>query len=63
MIFYQEAKEWKHDSIPIETSKNISAKVIDLLIYKNHYVLNNYPHSFLGKHDGKYICGQCLDSS
>ena len=28
----------KHKLIPIEISKNVSDKVIDLLIYKNHYV-------------------------
>ena len=38
-MFYQNKDKWKHNSTPIEISKNVSGKVIDLLIYKNHYVL------------------------
>ena len=39
IIFYQDQNKWKHKIIPIEVRKNESDKVIDLLIYKNHYVL------------------------
>ena len=39
LIFYQDQNQWKHKLIPIEISKNESDKVIDLAIYKNHYVL------------------------
>ena len=38
--FYQDQNIWKHKSIPLlEVSKNISDRVIDILIYKFHYVL------------------------
>ena len=43
--FYEEDKIWKHKLIPLEISENKNADYaqsdyeIDLLIYKNHYVL------------------------
>ena len=37
--FYQDQNKWKHKLILIEISKNISDRVIDLAIYKNHYIL------------------------
>ena len=52
----------KHKLIPIEISKNKSDEVIDLLIYKNHYVLIKKLNVFIGKHDSKYVCRKCLNS-
>ena len=52
----------KHKLIPIEISKNVSDKNIDLLIYKNHYALIKKLNVFIGKHDSKYICRKCLNS-
>ena len=52
----------KYNLIPIEKSKNESYQVIDLLIYKNHYVLIKKLNVFIGKHDCKYICRKCLNS-
>ena len=37
--FYEDQNKWKHKLILIEFTKNDSDKVIDLLIYKNHYAL------------------------
>ena len=37
--FYQDQNQWKHKLIPTEISKNDSDRVIDLAIYRNHYVL------------------------
>ena len=37
--FYQDTIKWKQNLIPIEISKNESDRVVDLLIYKNHYAL------------------------
>ena len=37
--FYQDQNQWKHRLLPTELSKNDSDRVIDLAIYKNHYVL------------------------
>ena len=60
--FYQDQNQWKHKLIPIEISKNISDRVIDLAIYKNHYVLIKKLDVFLGDQNKKYICRQCLSS-
>ena len=37
--FYQEENEWRHKSVPIEVSKNVSDRVFDLLITKNLFIL------------------------
>ena len=60
--FYQDQNQWKHKLIPIEISKNESDRVIDLAIYKNHYVLNKKLDVFLGDHNKKFICRRCLNS-
>ena len=39
--FYQDQNKWRHKLVPIEVSKKEPDRVIDLLIYKNHYALNN----------------------
>ena len=62
MNFYQDNNNWKHKLIPIEVSKNDSDKVIDLLIYKNHYALIKKLNVFLGNHICKFICRNCLSS-
>ena len=60
--FYQDQNQWKHKLIPIEISKNNSDRVIDLAIYKNHYILIKKLDVFLGDHNKKFICRQCLSS-
>ena len=60
--FYQDQNQWKHKLIPIEISKNKSDRVIDLAIYKNHYVLIKNLDVFLGDHNKKFICRRCLSS-
>ena len=60
--FYQDQNQWKHKLIPIEISKNNSDRVIDLAIYKNHYVLIKKLDVFLGDHNKKFICRRCLSS-
>ena len=60
--FYQDQNQWRHKLIPIEISKNNSDKVIDLAIYKNHYVLIKKLDVFLGDHNKKFICRRCLSS-
>ena len=60
--FYQDQNQWKHKSIPIEISKNNSDKIIDLAIYKNHYILIKKLDVFLGDQNKKFICRQCLSS-
>ena len=60
--FYQDGDKWKHNLLPIEISKNDSDKVVDLLIYKNHYALIKKLHVFLGDHNKSFVCRQCLNS-
>ena len=60
--FYQYQNKWRHKLIPIEVSKNDSDRVIDLAIYKNHYVLIKKLDVFLGDHNKKFICRRCLSS-
>ena len=60
--FYQDQNQWKNKLIPIEVSKNDSDRVIDLAIYKNQYVLIKKLDVFLGDHNKKNICRQCLSS-
>ena len=60
--FYQDQNQWKHKLIPIEVSKNYSDRVIDLAIYKNHYVLIEKLDVFLGDRNKKNICRRCLNS-
>ena len=62
LVFYQDQNQWKHNLLPIEISKNNSDRVIDLGIYKNHYVLIKKLDVFLGDHNKKFICRQCLSS-
>ena len=58
--FYQDNNKWKHKLIPIDLSKNETDKVIDVIIYKNHYALNKKLNVFIGKEDNKYTCRNCL---
>ena len=60
--FYLDQSQWKHKLIPIEVIRNDSDKVIDLAIYKNHYVLIKKLDVFLEDHNKKYICRRCLSS-
>ena len=60
--FYQDDDKRKHNLIPIEISKIESDKVIDLLIYKNHYALIEKLHVFLGSDNKSFVCRHCLNS-
>ena len=60
--FYQDQNQRKYKLIPIEISKNNSDRIIDLAIYKNHYVLIKKLDVFLGDHNKKFICRRCLSS-
>ena len=60
--FYQDGDKWKHNLLPIEISKNGSDKVVDLLIYKNHYAFIKKLHVFLGDHNKSFVCRRCLNS-
>ena len=59
---YQNRNKWKEKLFAIEISKNESDKFVDLLIYKNHYVLIKKLNAFLGKQDCRCFCRRCLNS-
>ena len=60
--FYQDQNKWRHKLITIEVSKNDSDRVIDLLIYRNHYgVIKKIKVSF-GDLKKIFICRRCLNS-
>ena len=62
LIFYQDDDKWKQNLIPIGFSRNESDRAVDLLIYKNHYALIRKLHVFLGNHNKRFVCRQCLNS-
>ena len=49
--FNQDQNNWKHTLSPIEVSKNDSDRVVDLLIYENHYAPIKKVIVFLGNHN------------
>ena len=59
---YQDGDEWKHNLIPIEITKNESDKIVDLVLYENHYAINKKLNVYLGNHNNNFICRQCLNS-
>ena len=58
--FYLENEIWKHKLVPVELSNSEHETKIDLLIYKNHYVLIKKLHTFIGNSKCKFICRSCL---
>ena len=60
--FYQEKNKWKHNLVPIEFSKNESDRIVDLLLYKNHYALIKKLNVYLGDHHKIFMCRRCLNS-
>ena len=60
--FSQNQNKWRLKLIPIEVSKNESDRVIDLLIYKNHQVLNKKLQIVFGNRNFIYVCRRCLNS-
>ena len=62
LIFYQDQNKWRHKLIPMEVSKNESDRVVDLIIYKNHYALIKILNVFSGDHSKKYLSRRCFSS-
>ena len=60
--FYQAQNKWKHILIPIEMNKDDSNRNVDLIIYKNKYVLVKKLHVFLGNRNKSFTCARCLNS-
>ena len=55
LIFYQVQNKWRHKLIPIEFCKKSSDRVIDLEIYKYHYILIKKRNVFSGDHNKNFI--------
>ena len=62
MGFYQDQKSSKPRLIHIEVSKNDSDRVVDLIIYKNHYALIKKSDIILRNHNCKFVCRKRLNS-
>ena len=60
--FYRDQNTWEHKQIPIEFSKNDSDKNIEMLTYKNHYVLIKKFNVFLDNDNCTYNCRSRLNS-
>ena len=58
----QHQNKWKHNLIPFAISKNDADKVVDLLIYKNHYALIEKLKAFLRNHNKNFKYKRCLNS-
>ena len=60
---YLEEEENDYKLVPLYISKNIeNRRNIDLILYKNHYILLKKLHVFIGKHDNGFVCRNCLSS-
>ena len=60
---YTEDEDNDYKLVPLYISKNIeNRRIIDLILYKNHYILLKKLHVFIGKHDNSYVCRNCLSS-
>ena len=60
---YSTEEDNDYELVPLYISKNIeNRKIIDLILYKNHYLLLKKLHVFIGKRDYSYVCRNCLSS-
>ena len=60
---YSKEEENDYNLVPLYISKNIeNRRIIDLFLYKNHYILLKKLHVFIGKHDNSFVCRNCLSS-
>ena len=59
IIVFAYSKEEDNDYklVPLYISKhNKNRRIIDLILYKNHYILLKKLHVFIGKNDNCYVC-------
>ena len=60
---YSKEEDNDYKLVPLYISKNIeNRRIIDLILYKNHYILLKKLHVFIGKHDNSFVCRNCLSS-
>ena len=60
---YSKEDDNDYNLVPLYISKNIeNRRIIDLILYKNHYILLKKLHVFIGKHDNSFVCRNFLSS-
>ena len=60
---YSTEEENDYKLAPLYISKhNENRRIIDLILYKNHYILYKKLYVFIGKYDNSYVCRNCLSS-
>ena len=60
---YSKEEDNEYQLVPLYISKNIeNRRIIDLILYKHHYILLKKLHVFIGKHGNIYVCRNCLSS-
>ena len=60
---YSKEDDNDYNLVPLSISKNIeNRRIIDLILYKNHYILLKKLHVVIGKRDNIYVCRNCLSS-
>ena len=60
---YTKDEDNDYKLVPLYISKNFeNRRIIDLILYKNHYILLKKLHVFIGKHDNCFVCRNCLSS-
>ena len=60
---YSTEEDNEYKIVPLYISKhNENRRIIDLILYKNHYILPKKLLVFIGKHDNRYVCRNCLSS-
>ena len=62
ICYHQDRNKWKQKLIPNIINLKKSYRIVDLLIYKNHFVPIKNLHRFLSNHICKFVCGRCLSS-
>ena len=60
---YSTEEDNDYNLVPLYISNhNQNRRIIDLILYKNLYILLKKLHVFSGKHDNCYICRNCLNN-
>ena len=63
VLEYSTDEDNDYKLVPLFISKNNENwRNIDLILYKNLYLLLKKLHVFIGKQDRRYVCKNCLNS-
>ena len=57
------SEDFKHMLVPLYISiKFLNGRIVDLTIYKNHYVLLKKLHTHVGNDQKSFVCRKCWSS-